>query len=121
MNQEITALQSTNTWTLVPKPPNANSIANKWIYRTKRRPNGTIECYKAQLVVKGFTQLSSVDYTKTFSPVIKATTIWVIIDIATMNKWPMLQLDVSNSFLYGHLDENLYMAQPQGYVDSTRR
>ena len=55
MDQEIQALQNTNTWTLVPKLSNTNIIANKWIYQIKRKPDGGIDRYKARLVAKGFT------------------------------------------------------------------
>ena len=73
----------------MPPLKNANIIANKWIFRIKRNPTGAIERYKARLIAKGFTQFSGVDYKETFSPVIKATTIRVIIILAMMHKWPM--------------------------------
>ena len=119
MDQEIMAFHTINTWTLVPKPPGVNIIANKWLYRIKRRPDGTIDRYKARLVAKDFTQLSGIDYKETYSPVIKATTIRLILALATMNKWQIKQLDVTNTFLHGNVTEELYMAQPQGYVNPT--
>ena len=117
MDQEIMAFHTTNTWTLVPKPPGVNIIANKWLYRIKRRPDGTIDRYKARLVAKDFTQLFSIYYKETYNPVIKAITIQLILALAIMNKWQMKQLEVTNNFLYGNVTEELYMAQPQGYIN----
>ena len=66
------AFHTTNTWALVPKPPGVNVIVNKWLYRIKRRPDGTIDRYKARLVTKGFTQLFGINYKDTYILVIKA-------------------------------------------------
>ena len=111
------AFHTTNTWTLVLKPLGVNIIINKWLYRIKNRPDRTIDRYKARLVAKGFTQLFGIDYKETYSSVIKATTIRLILTLATMNKWQMKQLDVTNAFLYGNVTEEFYMTQPQGYVN----
>lgn len=69
-------------------------------------------------MAKGFTQILGIDYKETFSPIVKAFSIRLILALATMHQCPMHQLDVANAFLHGHLDEDLYMAQPQGFVDS---
>ena len=103
MFDEINALLANSTWTLVPELVNSNVIGSKWIYRIKHKSDGSIERYKARLVAQGFTQQSSLDYKKTFSPVIKATTIKTVLAISTMKKWHMRQLDASNAFLHGHL------------------
>ena len=94
MDKEIDAFKQINTWTMVPPPPHANVIANKWIFWIKITPDGSIDRYKARLIANGFTQISYVDYQETFIPIIKATIIWVILALATMNKWPLHQLDV---------------------------
>ena len=89
MDQEIMAFYTINTWTLVPKSPGVNVIANKWLYHIKRRHDRTIDKYKARLVAKGFNQLFGIDYKETYSPVIKAMTIRLILALAIMNKWQM--------------------------------
>lgn len=118
MQEEICALLDNKTWTLVPRPPDKNVVSNKWIYRIKRLSNGQVERFKARLVAKGFTQQSGLDYTETFSPVVKATTIRILLALATMNNWPIKQLDVSNAFLHGDLHNEIYMEQPPGFIDS---
>uniref|UniRef100_A0A2N9E4D6 Reverse transcriptase Ty1/copia-type domain-containing protein n=1 Tax=Fagus sylvatica TaxID=28930 RepID=A0A2N9E4D6_FAGSY len=71
------------------------------------------------LVAKGFHQQQGVDYAETFSPVIKPPTVRLILSLAVSHNWPLQQLDVKNAFLHGTLKEEVYMAQPQGYVDSS--
>jgi histone deacetylase 1/2 len=78
MKDEFTVVVSHGTWNLVPRPSTSNLIGWKWVFRIKHHPNGTMDRFKACLVAKRFNQRPSVDYTETFSPVIKPTTIRLI-------------------------------------------
>jgi hypothetical protein len=120
MSQEFDALITNGTWTLCPRPSQQHVIRNKWVYRIKQRPDGSIERFKARLVAKGFEQQDGVDYKETFSPVIKASTIRIVLALAVHFDWPIRQLDVSNAFLHDSLLEEVYMEQPQGFIDSTK-
>lgn len=71
-------------------------------------------------MAKGFNQQPSVDYQDTFSPVVKATTIRVILSLAVTNQWSLRKLDVKNAFLHGDLKEMVYLRQPPVFVDKSR-
>ncbi|KAG8480506.1 hypothetical protein CXB51_024662 [Gossypium anomalum] len=102
------ALIANSTWELCPLPPGRKVIGCKWLFKVKKNPDGTIERRKAQLVAKGCSQ--------TFSPVLKPTTIRLILSIAVSRGWCLRQVDVNNAFLNGDLSNEVFMQQPPGYV-----
>ena len=112
MHQEMTALHTNDTWSLVPRPQNVNVVGSKWIFKIKFKEDGSIEHHKARLVDQGYTQVEGLDYEETFSPVVRPTTIRLVLAIATTSNWTIRQLDVKNAFLHGHLKETVYMEQP---------
>ncbi|RWR76373.1 putative polyprotein [Cinnamomum micranthum f. kanehirae] len=118
MALEFDALQHNGTWSLVPTRPNMNIVGCKWVYKLKYKADGSIQRYKARLVAKGFHQQAGVDFMETFIPVAKPTTIRIVLSLAVVFDWPIRQLDVNNAFLNGELKEEVYMTQPQGFVDS---
>lgn len=120
MNEEYQALIQNGTWSLVPYDPNMKVVGCKWVFKIKYNPNGTISRFKARLVAKGFHQTPGVDFSKTYSPVVKAPTIRTILSIAVCNNWEVKQIDVNNAFPNGDLSEDVYMAQPEGYEDKNR-
>ena len=117
MSEEYDALVRNGTWELVPPTDITNIVSCKWIFRIKRKSDGSIDKYKSRLVAKGFHQRPGVDYLETFSPVIKPTTVRLVLNIAVSNGWPLRQLDVNNAFLQGNLSETVYMAHPPGFID----
>ena len=115
MKEEFDALTHNKTWTLVPRPHNRPVIGCKWIYKNKPSSDGTSHKYKARLVAKGFLQEGGIDYHETFSSVIKATTIRLLLALAISQGWHIRQLDISNAFLHGDFQEIIYMDQPLGF------
>lgn len=105
---------------MVPPPSNSNIVGCKWIYRIKRKVDGSIERYKGRLIAKGFHQEEGVDYFDTFSPVVKPTTIWLILSLVVTNKWTIRKLYINNAFLNGDLSEQVFMEQQKGFVDPHR-
>ncbi|KAK9069547.1 hypothetical protein SSX86_011451 [Deinandra increscens subsp. villosa] len=120
MTNEYEALLENNTWELVPRPTNAPVIRCMWLFKHKYRSDGSLECYKARLVVNGKSQTVGIDYDHTFSPVVKPTTIRTVLSLAVSRSWPIHQLDVKNVFLHGHLKETAYMFQSPGFTSSSQ-
>jgi histone deacetylase 1/2 len=118
MSAEYNALVSNDTWELVCPTTATNIVGCKWIFRIKRNFNGSIDRYKARLVAKGFHQRPGVNYLETFSPVIKPTTIHLVLSLVVANRLSLRQLDINNAFLQGSLSETVFMAQPPGFIDS---
>ncbi|KAF5472170.1 hypothetical protein F2P56_008908 [Juglans regia] len=119
MNDEIHALKLNQTWELVQGPPATNVVGSKWIFRTKYHSDGTIDRLRARLVAKGYTQLYGLDFNDTFSPVVRASTIRIVLSIVVSHGWTIRQLEVKNVFLHGLLQEEVYMEQPPGYIDAS--
>jgi len=119
MGLEFDALLANGTWSLCPRPLHQHIVRNKWVYKIKHQQDGSIEHFKARLVAKGFDQKSGVDFHETFSPVIKQSTVHVVLTLAVHFDWCIRQLDVSNAFLHGYLAEAVFMEQPKGFVDAS--
>ena len=85
MDSEIQALHKNKTWHLVSPPGKVNVIDSKWVYKIKKKSDGSIDRYKACLVAKGFKQRYVIDYEDTFSPITKAATIRFILSIVVSN------------------------------------
>ncbi|KAM2583718.1 hypothetical protein TB2_044793 [Malus domestica] len=114
MQSELAALEQNHTWTLTSLPPGKRAIGSKWVYKIKHRSDGSIERYKARLVAKGYSQIEGLDYSDTFAPVAKLTTVRCLLAVAAQRHWPLHQLDVQNAFLHGDLDEEVFMSPPPG-------
>ena len=98
-------------------PVGRQAVSCKWVYKTKENPDGIVQKYKSRLVTKGFHQQAGFDFTETFSPVVKPSTIRAVFTIALSRNWAIKQLDVNNVFLKGDLQEEVFMQQPQGFID----
>jgi len=116
MQTEFNALLQNQTWSLVPPHPSHNIVGCKWVFKLKRKADGSIERHKARLVAKGFHQQAGVDYGETYSPVVKPTTVRTVLSLAYSAGWPMKQIDIQNAFLHGFLSEDVFMVQPPGFV-----
>ena len=117
VNDEIESLISNRTWKLVDLPPDYKTIGCKWVLRKKLKPDGSIDKFKAKLVAKGFKQKADLDFFDTFSSVTRITSIRLLIAIAVIFDLKIHQMDVKTVFLNGGLEEEIYMDQPEGFVE----
>jgi len=118
MHEELKALTENHTWTIVSLPAGKEVVGCRWIFKTKFKSDGTVDRHKAHLVAQGFTQKFGVDYKETFAPVAKMTTVRVLLSVVINQGWPLFQMDVSNAFLHGDLEEEVFMKLPPGHPHS---
>ncbi|KAG9439538.1 hypothetical protein H6P81_019703 [Aristolochia fimbriata] len=117
MAEELQALDKAHTWDLVSLPHGKSPISCKWVYKVKTKANGSIDRYKALPVAKGYNQEYGIGYEETFAPVLRLTSVRVLIVIASIRHWDLFQMDVKNTFLNGTLTEEVYMVPPPGSSD----
>ena len=114
IDEEIKSMHLRKVFEPAILPKDKKAIGCKWVFKIKRRADGSIERYKARLVAKGFNQKYQIDYQETFSPVVKYVTIRLILGIASNMDWTIQQMDVKTAFLYGELQEQIFMQLPPG-------
>ncbi|GAA0142710.1 transmembrane signal receptor [Lithospermum erythrorhizon] len=115
MKEEMNSLEKNKTFILVDKPPGQIFLKNRWVYKIKIGEDNIKPRYKARLVVKGFGQRQGIDYEEIFSPVVKLTSIRVILGLVAHLDLEIEQLDVKTAFLHGDLEEDIFMEQPEGF------
>jgi len=103
------------TWILVRMPEGVTVLDCSWVYKTKRTPDGSIEKYKARLVIKGYKQKADIDYEKTYSPVCRYDSSRILLCITATEGLEIKQFDVKTAFLYGELQETVNMNQPERF------
>ena len=118
LKSEYDSLMQNNTWQLVPPPKDKNIAGSKWVLKVKRDANGNLDRFKARLVAQGYSQAQGVDYNEVFSPVARYSTLRTLIALANANDWEIHQMDVKTAFLNGSIDTEIYMSQPEGFVDN---
>ena len=108
MKDEMDSLLGNQTWELTRLLIGKKALHNKWVYRIKNEHDSS-KCYKAKLVVKGFQQKKGIDYSEIFSPVMKMSTIKLVLGMVATKNFYLEQLYVKTTFLHGDLEEDIYM------------
>lgn len=117
---EMNSQMQNLTWNLVPRDPSYNLVGCRWVFRIKQLADGSVDRFKSRLVAKGFNQRPGIDYFETFNPVVKQPTIRLVLGQVIARGWVLRQLDVNNAFLQDDLTEDVYLAQPLGFIDQDR-
>nr|KAJ0198596.1 hypothetical protein LSAT_V11C700365700 [Lactuca sativa] len=116
IHDEIDSIIHKNTWVLADLPPGCKALGCKWILKRKMKVYGTIDKYKARLVIQDFRQKEGIDFFDTYAPVARISTIRLLLALAAIHNLVIHQMDVKTAFLNGELDEEIYMKQPEGFV-----
>jgi hypothetical protein len=114
-DDEIYALQELGVFKIVKRPSSVKPLTSKWVFTLKRDQNGVITRYRARLVARGYKQRAGIDFDEVFAPVAKPETTRLLLAYAAAHDLEIEQIDVRTAFLYGNLQETIYMEQPEGY------
>lgn len=115
MRRELEFFHENNVWTLV-EPKGVNAVKCKWVFKVKRGIDGEIIRYRARLVAKGFIQKYGINFSETFAPVVRHSSIRLLFALAAQKNLTIDHLDVQTAFLYGDLEEQIYLSQPEGFI-----
>ena len=110
-------MYSNQVWDLMEPPEGIKPIGCKWIYKKKRGADGKVKTFRARLVAKGFAHKEGINYEETFSPVPMLKSIRILLYIAAHFNYEIWQMNVKTAFLNGHLEECIYMMQPDGFIE----
>ncbi|KAL0404306.1 UNVERIFIED_CONTAM: Retrovirus-related Pol polyprotein from transposon RE2 [Sesamum radiatum] len=116
MKFEMDSMGSNQVWALVDPSKGAKLVGCKWVYKRKHEAEGKVTVFKARLVAKGYTQRPGVDFEETYSPVVMAKSIRILLVIAAWYDYEIWQMDVKTTFLNGFVEEEIFMDQPEGFT-----
>ena len=119
MEEEMSALQRNNTYELTPLPPGRSLVGGRWVYSVKLGPNNE-ESFKARYVAKGYSQVADIDYEETFSPTARMTSIRTLMQVAATQNLVVHQMDVKSAYLHAEMDCEIYVEQPEGFIENEK-
>ena len=111
----MASLHKNEAWDLVELSAGRKPIGSKWVFKKKTNAEGKVEKYKAQLVAKGYSQVSGIDFGDIFSPVAKVISIRLLLSVDATFDFKVEQMDVKKTFLHGDLEEYIYIKQHEGF------
>ncbi|GJU77267.1 retrovirus-related pol polyprotein from transposon TNT 1-94 [Tanacetum coccineum] len=117
MQEELNQFIANDIWELVPQSKNMKIIRTKWVFRNKLEENGIVSRNKARLVAQGYNQQEGIDYDETYAPVARLESIRILLAYACALDFKLFQMDVKSAFLNGFINEEVYVAQPPGFID----
>ncbi|GJV60851.1 copia protein [Tanacetum coccineum] len=117
MQEELNQFKTNDVWELVPNPMDMTIIGTKWVYRNKLDENDVVTRNKARLVAQGYNQQEGIDYDETYAPVARLESIRILLAYACALDFKLYQMDVKSAFLNGFINEEVYVAQPPGFID----
>ncbi|GJT28799.1 retrovirus-related pol polyprotein from transposon TNT 1-94 [Tanacetum coccineum] len=117
MQEELNQFKTNDVWCLVPPPKNQTIIGTKWVFKNKLDENGVVSRNKARLVAQGYNQQEGIDFDETYAPVARLESIRILLAYACAHDFKLFQMDVKSAFLNGFINEEVYVAQPPGFVD----
>ncbi|GKD77675.1 retrovirus-related pol polyprotein from transposon TNT 1-94, partial [Tanacetum coccineum] len=117
MQEELNQFIASDFLELVPQPRNMKIIGTKWVFRNKLDENGIVCRNKARLVAQGNNQQEGIDYDETYAPTARLESIRILLAYAYALDFKLFQMDVKSAFLNGFINEEVYVAQPPGFID----
>ncbi|GJV00059.1 retrovirus-related pol polyprotein from transposon TNT 1-94 [Tanacetum coccineum] len=117
MQEELNQFVANHVWELVPRPKNMKIIGTKWVYRNKLHENGVVSHNKDRLVAQGYNQQEGINYDETYAPVARLEFIRILLAYACALYFKLFQMDVKSAFLNDFINEEVYVAQPPGFID----
>nr|GEZ85963.1 retrovirus-related Pol polyprotein from transposon TNT 1-94 [Tanacetum cinerariifolium] len=118
MQEELLRFKRMDVWVLVPAPDNILPLTLKWIFKNKHDEEQTVIRNKSRLVVRGYRQEEGIDFEESFVPVARLEAIRIFLAYATHKSFTVFQMDVKTAFLHGSLKKDVYICQPEGYIDA---
>ena len=115
------SLEKNKTWDLVELPESRKVVGYKWVYKLKKGADDIVPKYKARLIAKEFSQKAGIDFHEIFSPVVKLVSIRILLALVALYDLELEQLDVKTAFLHGDLEEEIFMEQPEGFVQNRNK
>ncbi|GJU52940.1 retrovirus-related pol polyprotein from transposon TNT 1-94 [Tanacetum coccineum] len=117
MQEELNQFIANDVWELVPQPRNMTIIGTKWVFRNKLDENGIVSRNKTRLVAQGYNQQERIGYDETYAPIARLESIRILLAYAGALDFKLFQMDVKSAFLNGFINEEVYVAQPPGFID----
>ncbi|GKD90424.1 putative ribonuclease H-like domain-containing protein, partial [Tanacetum coccineum] len=117
MQDELLQFRLQKVWRLVDLPKGKHAIGTKWVYRNKKDEIGIVVRNKARLVAQGYTQEEGIDYNEAFAPAVRIEAIRLFLAYASFMGFIVYKMDVKSAFLYGTIEEEVYVCQPPGFED----